>query len=1272
MMRRRLAAAGLQGVLSAVLLVGLLLPGTMAARAQDESLATAWRLAYAGRNVSAATMAVGAAAAAPAAERQQRLREGADLCVALDDIECAAELVRRTRAGLPAELEPATVATLVLLQSFLQVRSGDRSNAPSLGPAIADASVNPHRQPVLFADLHLLAAEQARRRGDRPAAAEHLDQSLAIALSLTTGRFTAARLIVRIAAELLAADESLRAVRLVTAATPLLDTIPPDSALLLELLEVQATLASQRRALDLVATLVDHGERLLTRLELRPATRRRRQVTLANDRLSIALMRGETARAAALIQAHPVTAQRADILARGRFAEPAELDLAVAAELAATLSAGATDPGWSPLLRQAAEDATGSAIARAYALGAFGLAQRRAGAVPQGRAALLEAGRRRLEARRDEDRDGRRGPFAVAVLAAPDRLLLEFAVVAAAETVPPDLDLIVRAQRALAQAVETMPDEALLWVSGQAAGAARQAARRLAGLHLEQHDRERAAAARLAARLTGPASSGARPARGLLESADRLVDAKKRLQESLEHRPAGDIGLAVLQRLLAPEEALVLHVAALGTLVKVCLRHDGGWLARAEVDGAALTDDVRMLRQALISTAPPSREADSQYPVAAARRLDDALFGGLQECLARSRRLYLVQGPGLLSEVPPAALLAAPPMPLGGGYDLRTAAWRGRSHAFVRTTSLAAFVAAKATRPARSAALDYLGLGDPRLSDEARQSGLPPLPETAEEIAGAAALFAAAGARVLTGAEASVGALDRQPLTEIDVLHFATHALSREEAPGLREPSLVLSPEPGGAAGGLLAASRIARLPLGARLVILSACGSARDAPSIVDDGVQGLVTGFALAGVPTALAALWPVDSVLARDLVVGTVRAARRDGLALADALAQAVRRHLDGPAARPFAHPRFWAALVVLGDGALVLDDAVAAGPRLLGPFAPPAADSGPIVAAAALAGDLATVEDPARGAERGGWFRRRAADGAIRWQVPGGAGSAGLLASAGDTFFVATGPVLQAFDAGGRLLWRQDVPGGFEIRALATAPDGVLVLTGPEPALVRFDREGRPAPPVRLAHGEAAAPTVSALLRMSGKTLLAGLNGTLRSSGIAEGFDWLGRPIDCLAGDDAELQLREPGSLAIRHRRRIERFEARDAVRVGDAWIVAGSERLACRTQRQAAAVRLGDDGTLVRLWRDHGPLDSVARGVRAIADGGLEIIGLSRPGPGEGGSGELFAVRLDATAAERGRDRVAAGVSLVPAGIVARESGLVVFGSAGARGLWLLR
>ena len=71
---------------------------------------------------------------------------------------------------------------------------------------------------------------------------------------------------------------------------------------------------------------------------------------------------------------------------------------------------------------------------------------------------------------------------------------------------------------------------------------------------------------------------------------------------------------------------------------------------------------------------------------------------------------------------------------------------------------------------------------------------MPQLPETSEEVERVASLFAKEKVRLLRREAASEEAFRLEPLSEFDVIHFATHGLVRQELPGLPEPSLVFTP----------------------------------------------------------------------------------------------------------------------------------------------------------------------------------------------------------------------------------------------------------------------------------------------------------------------------------------------------------------------------------------------------------------------------------------------------------------------------------------------
>jgi hypothetical protein len=740
--------------------------------------------------------------------------------------------------------------------------------------------------------------------------------------------------------------------------------------------------------------------------------------------------------------------------------------------------------------------------------------------------------------------------------------------------------------------------------------------------------------------------------------------------------------------------------------------------------------DARLLRLALTASHPASVEADSQYPVAEAMRLAKLLLDGLEACTRASRRLYVVGTTEAVDEVPPGALLREAPPKLGAGYDLGAAPWLVRDHAFVRLSSIDAFVAARRLARDRTAVLDYLGVGDPVPSKDMRATAppsaalasLPELPQTTEELERVASLFPRDKVRLLTRGAATEEAFRLQPLSEFDTLHFATHGLVREELPGLSEPALVFTSPPGGDAlkgddlsDGLLGTSQIAALPLRARLVILSACNSARYAPSIIDSGIQGLSLAFAIAGVPTTLAALWPVESSVARDVVVATFGFAREQRLAIADALAAAQRRHLDGPAPRPFKHPRFWAALVLLGDGALAFDARGPAVPRLLGPFAPAGAEAGAILSVAALENDFVSAEiGPYDGRRSASLVRRRAADGTVRWQVGDAAISAGPVVGSGGVFaagYEMAGdggearvlPVVRAIDTEGRPQWSLRLPAsraGTTVIGLAPRPYGTaLALFGPPAGdasgarLVSVPTDPAPSPVIDL-DGDARG-ALSAWLGIANDAALVAIN---RSPELlhepARSFDWLGWPNHCFGGDHTDLRffaLTDRLGLQEQRRVRIDRLRVEAAFALDDGWLLVGDERAGCGVERSAAVWRLGADGTMRRLWRDGAPFDTFGRGVRWL-EGGFEVVGYARraiaadevrrsaalngllasrrQGDEAYVSGEAFAVRLSPSGSEERRDFVGAGLPVVPMGLAASGERAVVFGAVGGRPLWL--
>ncbi len=221
---------------------------------------------------------------------------------------------------------------------------------------------------------------------------------------------------------------------------------------------------------------------------------------------------------------------------------------------------------------------------------------------------------------------------------------------------------------------------------------------------------------------------------------------------------------------------------------------------------------------------------------------------------------------------------------------------------------------------------------------------LAPLPASREEVESLATLFS--DSRLLIGPDASeqnltLLASERQ-LSRFGVLHFATHALVDDERPlrsvlalsrrDLLDP-LVAAESGSRIYDGLLSAQEIlVEWRLEPELVTLSACetGLGRE---VQGEGYVGLTHAVMQAGARSLLVSLWPVEdratALLMRRFYENWTgahmerRGERRSGDAMgkAEALGEAKRwlreeyRNRDG--ARPYEHPYYWSAFILIGE-------------------------------------------------------------------------------------------------------------------------------------------------------------------------------------------------------------------------------------------------------------------------------------------------------------------------------------------------------------------
>jgi hypothetical protein len=272
--------------------------------------------------------------------------------------------------------------------------------------------------------------------------------------------------------------------------------------------------------------------------------------------------------------------------------------------------------------------------------------------------------------------------------------------------------------------------------------------------------------------------------------------------------------------------------------------------------------------------------------------------------------------------------------------------------------------------PPSEARQKFLGIGDPELQGPQRLGtqlslrslyvergvanlnalrDLPPLPQSAKELRVVSKALGAPDDSLLLGRDATERALRNRPLNDYRVISFATHALVAGDIEGLAEdaasqtkratdgtsewlrrnlghisePAIVLTPgsQATPANDGLLTATEIANLDLDANLVILSACNTAAADGAASGRGLSGLANAFFFAGARSVAVTQWAVFSEVAQTLGAGLVtRSAGPDGVGVAEALRRTMVDYILNAREDYRAHPRFWAAFAIAGDGGI----------------------------------------------------------------------------------------------------------------------------------------------------------------------------------------------------------------------------------------------------------------------------------------------------------------------------------------------------------------
>jgi CHAT domain-containing protein len=397
-----------------------------------------------------------------------------------------------------------------------------------------------------------------------------------------------------------------------------------------------------------------------------------------------------------------------------------------------------------------------------------------------------------------------------------------------------------------------------------------------------------------------------------------------------------------IRRVLEPDEALVSHLAVRSNRLLIeCVTREGTSFYITPLDVKALIEQVRLVNLAVSATHPASIQLDSLYPAGDALAIYRTLFEPASACLSGKKRIVLATDPYLLG-VPFNALLTEMPRLSSDGYNLREAPWMIKRWALSIALSRSTLFYQRSRPPIGRPQKAFIGFGNPAFAGApnsrrfidprdiyasrgaerlAAIRALPQLPETQSELYAMSSYLGPTDSVVFLGADATERNVRGQNLEDYRVVAFATHGLTAGEFDSLTEPALVLTPGDTGDTrnDGLLAMSEIARLKVGADVVLLSACNTAAGDGTPSSLGFGGLVNSFLFAGARAVLASQWPVESKMAERLTTGMFAAQASDqAMPLSVALQRSMLKIVSDSGNAAFAHPRFWAPFLLVGDG------------------------------------------------------------------------------------------------------------------------------------------------------------------------------------------------------------------------------------------------------------------------------------------------------------------------------------------------------------------
>lgn len=216
--------------------------------------------------------------------------------------------------------------------------------------------------------------------------------------------------------------------------------------------------------------------------------------------------------------------------------------------------------------------------------------------------------------------------------------------------------------------------------------------------------------------------------------------------------------------------------------------------------------------------------------------------------------------------------------------------------------SLAVLSALKSTAGNRHGARTLLAMGNPGGETQ----------EQADEVMALEKLYGHENTRVLIGKAATVSQF-REGSPTFDMVHIAAHGIFDDHEP--MSSHMQLAAESAQPQAGWLRAREIQSMQLHAELVVLSGCETGKG--SFEDgEGLVGMSWATLAAGAHGSLASAWRVEASSTTEMMI-----AFHQGILHGMSKAESLRRaELQLIHTEKHGHPFYWAAFVLMGDGAL----------------------------------------------------------------------------------------------------------------------------------------------------------------------------------------------------------------------------------------------------------------------------------------------------------------------------------------------------------------